>query len=77
VFVGWLSGLHTRFADRILPIDAQVAEEWRRLNAVRSRSTVDSLIAATARIYELAVVTRNTSDFDGCDVPLLNPWQHQ
>lgn len=76
VFAVWLSELHGRFTERILPIDAQVADEWGRLNAVRTRSTVDSLIAATARIHQLTVVTRNVSDFDGCDVPLLNPWQH-
>lgn len=47
--------------------------------AVRSaeRATVDNLIAATARVHQLTVVTRNTADFAGCDVPLLNPWQPQ
>ncbi len=54
-----------------------MAEEWGRLNAVRTRGTVDILIAATARIHELTVVTRNTSEFAGCAVPLLNPWQHR
>lgn len=77
VFANWLAELHARFADRILAIDARVAEEWGRLNAAASRNTVDSLIAATARVHGLAVVTRNTSDFDGCGVPLLNPWQPQ
>lgn len=77
VFAGWLRELHSRFTGRSLPIDAQASEEWGRLNAVRTRSTVASLIAATARIHELTIVTRNTSDFDGCDVPVLNLWQHQ
>ncbi len=76
VFAGWLAGLRRRFAERILPVDGQVAEAWGRLNAVRTRNTVDSLIAATARIHDLTVVTRNISDFAGCDVPLLNPWDH-
>ena len=52
-----------------------MAEEWGRLNAPADRKSVDSLIAATARLHYLTLVTRNTSDFDGCDVPLLNPWQ--
>jgi predicted nucleic acid-binding protein len=39
------------------------------------RNTVDGLIAATARVHGLTVVTRNTGDFEGCGVPLLNPWQ--
>ena len=77
VFAGWLGELHTRFADRIVAIDARVAEEWGRLNAPSPRSTVDSLIAATARVHGLTVVTRNTCDFEGCDVPLLDPWRHQ
>ena len=75
VFAGWLAELHTRFADRIVPIDARIAEEWGRLNATATRNTVDSLIAATARIHGLTVVTRNTGDFEACDVPLLNPWR--
>ena len=75
VFANWLGELHTRFAERIVPIDARVAEEWGGLNAAATRNSSDSLIAATARIHRLTVVTRNTSDFDGCGVPLLNPWQ--
>jgi predicted nucleic acid-binding protein len=75
VFAGWLGELHTRFAERILSIDARIAEEWGRINAAAPRNTVDSLIAATARIHDLSVVTRNTDDFEGCGVQLVNPWQ--
>ena len=75
MFAAWLAGLRTRFADRIVQIDGRVAEEWGRLNAVATRGTLDGLIAATARIHALTVVTRNTGDFDGCGVPLLNPWE--
>jgi toxin FitB len=74
VFASWLGELHTRFADRIVSIDVRVAEEWGRLNAAAPRNTVDSLIAATASIHGLTVVTRNTADFEGCGVPLINPW---
>jgi len=77
VFDSWLSELRARFADRIVPIDDRVAEEWGRLNAAGSRNTVDSLIAATARIHELTVVTRNIREFEGCGVPLLNPWDYK
>jgi predicted nucleic acid-binding protein len=76
-FASWLNELRTRFADRIVPIDDRVAEEWGRLNAAAPRNTIDGLIAATARIRGLTVVTRNTDDFEGCGVPLLNPWHHQ
>lgn len=75
VFDRWLGELRARFSDRILEVDTRVAEEWGRLNARRPRNTVDSLIAATARVHDLTVVTRNTRDFLGCDVPVLNPWQ--
>jgi toxin FitB len=75
VFAGWLDELHRLFADRIMPIDARIAEEWGRLSATTPRNTVDSLIVATARVHGLTVVTRNIGDFEGCGVPLLNPWQ--
>jgi predicted nucleic acid-binding protein len=77
VFDSWLGNLHTLFADRILTIDGRTAEAWGRLNATATRNTVDSLIAATARVHGLTVVTRNTGDFEGCGVPLLNPWHHR
>lgn len=77
VFANWLGELHTRFAERIVPIDVAVAEEWGRLNATMPRNTVDSLIAASARVRGLAVVTRNTGDFEDCGVALIDPWQPQ
>ena len=77
VFDTWLGELRERFADRILSIDDRVAEAWGRLNAPAERKTVDSLIAATALVHDLIVVTRNTADFADCDVPLLNPWDEQ
>ena len=75
VFAVWLEQLRENFGDRILSVDASVAEAWGRLNAPDERKTVDSLIAATALIHDLTVVTRNTRDFDGCEVRLLNPWE--
>jgi predicted nucleic acid-binding protein len=75
VFATWLEQLRDHFADRILSIDDRVAEEWGRLNAPAERKTVDSLIAATARVHDLTVATRNTADFEACDVAVLNPWQ--
>ena len=75
VFASWLHELGTRFSDRIVPIDARIAEEWGRLNATAPRNTVDSLIAGSARVHGLTVVTRNTRDFEDCGVQLLDPWQ--
>jgi predicted nucleic acid-binding protein len=75
VFARRLGELHTGFAGRIVPVDTRVADQWGRLNAVARRSGVDSLIAATAQVHELIVATRNTKDFQGCEVPLFDPWQ--
>jgi toxin FitB len=77
VFAAWLAELQTRFAPRILPVDIPSAQEWGRLNAATPRNAVVSLIAATALVHDLTVVTRNTADFDGCEVRLLNPWTYQ
>lgn len=59
----------------VLPMDAAVFREWARL--MHRRSTVlanDAMIAATARVHNLIVVTRNIRDFEGFDVELLNPF---
>jgi hypothetical protein len=75
LFDVWLAELRALFAERILPVDENAADGWGRLNAPSSRKTVDSLIAATAQTHALTVVTGNPRDFEGCDVPLINPWQ--
>ncbi len=67
------------FADRILAVDEDVLVAWRRLLKAGQRtqytySQPDALIAATALVHGLGVVTRNTADFERAGVPLLNPW---
>jgi predicted nucleic acid-binding protein len=69
----WLAALTDGFADRILPIDRNVAEEWGRLNVPEPVPTVDGLLAATARIHGLTLVTRNTRDVTRTGVALLDP----
>jgi len=71
----WLGTLHDVFADRILRVDAPVAEAWGRLRAEHSLAIVDSLIAATALVHGLTVVTRDTSTARRTGVPFLDPWQ--
>ena len=63
------------FADRIIRIDRRVAESWGRLNAERRVASVDGLIAATAIVHALTVVTRNVRDFTAADVQVLNPFE--
>ncbi len=62
------------YADRILPIDGEVSTSWGRLMAERSRPVVDTLIAATARVHNKIVVTRNVADFADAGVTVLDPW---
>lgn len=70
----WVDGLEFGFADRILGIDAATARLWGELSAQRPRPVVDTLLAATAIVHELTLVTRNTSDVQDIDVELLNPF---
>lgn len=65
----------SEFADRLLDIDASVAKASAELHVPNPRPFRDSLIAATARIHGLTLVTRNTSDFEAGAIPLINPWQ--
>lgn len=65
------------FAGRILPVDEAVARRCARLHVPDPRSTHDALIAATALVHGLTVVTRNTADFVPTGVALLDPWQAQ
>lgn len=62
------------FGDRILPIDTAVARRSAVLHVPDPRPFRDSLIAATALVHGLTVVTRNLSDFERMGVTLLNPW---
>ncbi|WP_285425929.1 type II toxin-antitoxin system VapC family toxin [Pseudomonas sp. efr-133-TYG-103a] len=65
------------FAGRILPIDTAVASKCARLHVPDPRSEYDALIAATALVHGMTVVTRNTADFAGSGVALINPWISQ
>ena len=70
----WLQGLRRNFASRILPITDAIALEWGRIAAERPRGDADGLIAATAIVHDLILVTRNVADFDETRVSLVNPW---
>ncbi len=70
----WLSQVRKSFGSRILPVTVSVAEEWGRLNCVRPLPTVDSLLAATASVNGLTLVTRNVADIEGTGVHYLNPF---
>lgn len=72
----WLdTRIRPEFEGRILPVDDAVATRCAHLHVPARRNEVDALIAATALIHNLAVVTRNIRDFEGTGVVLIEPWQ--
>lgn len=62
------------FAGRILPVDTLVAQRCAALHVPDRRSDRDALIAATALVHRMTVVTRNVSHFEPTGVAILNPW---
>lgn len=71
----WLDGhVLPAFAGRILPVDAAIARRSAALHVPDPRPIRDALIAATALIHGLTVVTRNESDFESTGAEVVNPW---
>lgn len=71
----WLTEVRSAFAGRILPVDDRVAEEWGRMACGRSIPTIDGLLAATARVHRLTLITRNLADVKGLGARVLDPFQ--
>jgi predicted nucleic acid-binding protein len=77
----WLEvDLQARFAGRILPIDAAIADRWGLISADGKRRgkpipVIDGLLAATALEHSLTIVSRDASGFTNAPVPVLNPWR--
>ena len=77
----WLTGLETKFGDRILAIDIETARLWGELTARAQKSGiiipgVDGLLAATALRHGLRVMTRNTGHFEASGALIIDPWQN-
>jgi hypothetical protein len=75
----WFGDVRDRFSGRILAVDEPVALEWGRITARAEVAgaplpSIDALIAATAIVHGLAVVTRNTSDIARTGAPIIDPW---
>ena len=73
----WLIAVDKAFAfgERILPVDRAVANVWGWLSANRPLPVIDGLLAATAKIHRMTLVTRNTDDIADLDVSILNPFE--
>ncbi len=70
----WLSDVEAGFEDRVLPVTLPVASAWGRHHSPRPLPVIDALIAATARVHGLTVVTRNVKDFAQTGTDILNPF---
>ncbi len=71
----WIASIEAGYGPRILPVDLPTARLWGELASDRPRPAVDALIAATAMVHGLTLVTRNTRDFADTGVALVNPWE--
>ncbi len=71
----WLTSVVAAFAERVIPVDHLVSDEWGRMSAIRPIPVIDGLLAATAKVHQLTVATRNDADMSGLGVPVLNPFR--
>jgi predicted nucleic acid-binding protein len=72
----WLDNhIRPEFAGRILPVDEVVATRCAHLHVPNRRNEADALIAATALVNNMMIVTRNVADFEGTGVVVVDPWQ--
>ena len=75
VYEAWLHAVARDYVDRILPVNAEIAEEWGRLNLPDPVPIVDGLMAATAKVRGMTFVTRNIADVERTGARLLNPFE--
>jgi predicted nucleic acid-binding protein len=71
----WLSEVDAAFGERILPIDRAVTEAWGRMSGERPIPVIDGLLAATAKVHRMTLVTRNDDDVAGLGAKVLNPFK--
>ncbi len=71
----WLEGLAASYQKRLLPVDLGVVDAWGRLNVPDPLPVIDGLLAATALVHSLTLVTRNIKDVERSGVPLVNPFE--
>lgn len=70
-----LTRLQTEYASRLLPIDHVVAEEWGRLAVLNAHHPIDRLLAATAKVHGMTLVTRNVRHVAAFPLPVINPFE--
>ncbi len=70
----WLQSLSVEFADCILPVDERVADQWGCMGLRQPVPTLDALLAATALVHDLTVVSRDEDGFRRTGVRMINPF---
>ncbi|MSO76431.1 MAG: type II toxin-antitoxin system VapC family toxin [Alphaproteobacteria bacterium] len=70
----WLAAVRQAFAGRILPVDDAVGEEWGRMSAKRPVSVIDGLLAATAKVHCMTLVTRNKAGVADLGARVIDPF---
>jgi hypothetical protein len=70
-----IDALEAAYGNRVISIDGPVVAEWARLLGAKDKNQRDRALAATARVHDMVLVTRNIRDLAGCDVAVLNPFQ--
>jgi predicted nucleic acid-binding protein len=70
----WLHELEASLSDNLLPVDQAIAEQWGRFNVPDPLPMLDSLLAATASVHGMTLVTRNLKDVERTGVECLNPF---
>jgi predicted nucleic acid-binding protein len=71
----WLRDVRAAFGGRVLGVDDAVADQWGRMSAIRSVPVIDGMLAATAVVHGLTLVTRNDGDVAGIGATVLNPFK--
>ena len=71
----WMNSVLREFGQHILSVDEEIGQLWGRLRVPHPEHALDKLIAATALIHDLTVVTRNVEDFEGTGARVLNPFK--
>jgi toxin FitB len=70
----WFSHMRSRLGNRVLPVDEPIAEAWALLGIPDPMPLIDGLLAATAKVYGLTLVTRNVADVSAAGVSVLDPF---
>jgi toxin FitB len=70
----WFRQMRSRLGERVLPVDEPIAEAWALIGIPNPLPMIDGLLAATAKVHGLILVTRNVADIAATGVSLLNPF---